>query len=858
MARVLAGRYEISEIVGRGGMGDVYSGYDLLTDERIAIKALKPEIVEANPSIVERFEREGEALRQLNHPSIVKMLGTVQEDGRQYIILDYVSGGSLRDLLNKEKRLSIKRTLEIGLDLADALTRAHRLSIIHRDIKPENVLIAEDGTPRLTDFGTAHLGDRTRVTEEGSVIGTYAYLSPEACFGAELDARTDIWSFGVMLYEMLAGRRPFDATQPGALVTAIVSQPHPSVKEFRPEVPDLLAQLIDDMLEKTRDNRLSSVRLVGAELESIIQNSESAIRSADSMPRLPGPMSGSSDHSEDMRSASTRNNDSTVLLSQIQRFNQANRVLTVTLAVLVIVALGIVGSFAISNRDPDAIPIVPGAPEITGTEPIDAIIQVEQVEPGETMILVAQFEQLGGESQDIRRLVTDDLRQTLEVGVPYSTVRIRPYPAIVTEVTVARDVAEANNAAVIVWGNYDSDTVAATVQMGSLTGFPLIALERSVVESTANVEIRLSSARDESLAPQVLGVLAVLYAADGDGYEIMRTFAALDQIEVTGGEIDGNTVAANTHRYMESFFDTAIAIEYIDAAIALESNPILYAYRGMARFRLSLYEDSLEDARTAARLGPDGWTTPAFVEGNYYLRGTDESFREFLPQAIAGYDLIVEQRPGEWFPYNTRGSLQYLEGNYDAAEADFETALSLEPNANFPYAFATMIAFREGRMEDGKQLMDTVLTEFPDPSFGLRILQAINNDMGATNIFGPVYSAFGNVALGQFNQAVSDAEAGLAMNELSDLYLMQGYAYCNLGELDAAEEAYSLGIEADPSFALLYLLRADVRFQSGDSQGGTEDIVEARLLASSLEFNQYVDAIESQELTCATIFTEGP
>jgi serine/threonine protein kinase len=187
----IAGRYDVQDLLGRGGMGDMYRGIDVETNELVAIKLLHEDIVEENPGIVDCFEREGEALRQLDHPNIVNILDTVEEDGKHYLVMEYVSGGSLRDLIDEQSRLPLQTVLNIALDLADALTRAHRLKIIHRDIKPDNVLLAEDGTPRLTDFGVAHMGDRTWLTQTGSVIGTYSYLSPEACHGAELDGRTD-------------------------------------------------------------------------------------------------------------------------------------------------------------------------------------------------------------------------------------------------------------------------------------------------------------------------------------------------------------------------------------------------------------------------------------------------------------------------------------------------------------------------------------------------------------------------------------------------------------------------------------------------------------------------------------------
>ncbi|MGB1288019.1 MAG: serine/threonine-protein kinase, partial [Aggregatilineales bacterium] len=178
--KIIGERYELQQEIGMGGMGAVFLGVDTVTQEKVAIKQLKPEVIRGDPDIVERFDREGEMLRKLHHPGIVAVLATVEEDGNHYIVLEYVTGGSLRDLLDKTPRLPYEQVLQIALDLSDALARAHRLKVIHRDIKPANVLIAEDGTPRLTDFGVAHMGDKTRVTATGVVVGTLAYLPPES------------------------------------------------------------------------------------------------------------------------------------------------------------------------------------------------------------------------------------------------------------------------------------------------------------------------------------------------------------------------------------------------------------------------------------------------------------------------------------------------------------------------------------------------------------------------------------------------------------------------------------------------------------------------------------------------------
>jgi predicted ATPase len=268
----IGGRFEIAGRLGSGAMGDVFKGLDIETGEPVAIKLLKPELVKSHPDLVERFAREGDALRRLNHPNIVGMLATIQEDDKNFLVMEYVGGGSLRDRLRESPQMGVTDALQLMLDLSDALTRAHRLGIIHRDLKPDNVLIADDGTPRLTDFGIALFSDEdVALTVAGSVLGTYAYLSPEAALGKALDERTDIWAFGVMLFEMLAGQRPFEHGMIGALINAILMEPVPNLADLRPDVGEDLLDLTLRMLDKNPAARIPSVRLVGAEIESILK-----------------------------------------------------------------------------------------------------------------------------------------------------------------------------------------------------------------------------------------------------------------------------------------------------------------------------------------------------------------------------------------------------------------------------------------------------------------------------------------------------------------------------------------------------------------------------------------------------------
>jgi serine/threonine protein kinase len=267
----LTERYDIHEVLGRGGMGEVLRATNRASGELVAIKALHFDL--SDPGMVERFLREGEALRRLNHPNIVKVRESFESEGRFYLVLDYVGGGTLRNRLDAGP-LAPEQALGWMLDIADALTRAHRLQIVHRDVKPENILLSEDGHARLTDFGVAHLGGAwASMTQTGTALGTVSYMSPEACQGLPAAPDHDLWAFGVTLYELLSGDLPFLGSGPGATILAILSQAPRPLPEH---LPKGLHELVGRLLAKDPSARFASMREVALELERLVEPVQTA------------------------------------------------------------------------------------------------------------------------------------------------------------------------------------------------------------------------------------------------------------------------------------------------------------------------------------------------------------------------------------------------------------------------------------------------------------------------------------------------------------------------------------------------------------------------------------------------------
>jgi serine/threonine protein kinase/tetratricopeptide (TPR) repeat protein len=301
---MIAGRFEPREFIAQGGMGAVYKGIDHETGQPVAIKQLKRDLIDLDETLIQRFQREGEALARLNHPNIVKMIAALEDAGEHYLVMDYISGGSLRDQLKREGALPVERVITLGVELADALVRAHHLKIIHRDIKPDNVLLADDGTPRLTDFGLAYVGG-SHLTSFGVAPGTFSYLAPEAFADQPIEPRNDLWSFGVLLFELLTGRHPFEANTLEGTMSAILTRPVPDLEALRPELPVALVDLIYRLLEKDKNHRLPSARMLGAELDALAKGTPLAVTPSATRPISSGLIRSQSMTSHNLPSLGT-------------------------------------------------------------------------------------------------------------------------------------------------------------------------------------------------------------------------------------------------------------------------------------------------------------------------------------------------------------------------------------------------------------------------------------------------------------------------------------------------------------------------------------------------------------------------
>jgi serine/threonine protein kinase len=283
------GHYNIEKAIGSGGMGEVYLATDQKLGRRVALKTL-PASLASDPSFLRRFRNEAQAAANINHPHVATVYSVETIDGLQFISMEYVDGKTL-DRVTPEGGLELKTFLEWLEPIAHALAAAHKRGIIHRDIKPGNIMISSDGTPKILDFGLAQVersiaggSSPGNITAPGQIIGTPSYMSPEQAEGADVDARSDIFSFGTVMYEALTGKRPFRGASQGLIVKAVVhSTPEPIAKS-RPDVPSVIAKMVARCLQKSPGKRFQSMREVCSILKEARTASDAGV-SMDSFAR---------------------------------------------------------------------------------------------------------------------------------------------------------------------------------------------------------------------------------------------------------------------------------------------------------------------------------------------------------------------------------------------------------------------------------------------------------------------------------------------------------------------------------------------------------------------------------------------
>ncbi len=269
------GRYEIRALLGAGGMGEVYLAHDTTLRRDVAVKLL-PGDAANDKDRLQRLEQEAYAASTLNHPNILTIYEVGNQDGSYFVAAEFVDGESLRQRIARGP-LELREVLDIGVQVASALGAAHAAGIVHRDVKPENIMMRKDGIVKVVDFGLAKLlerGDHQSATQAadttpGTVLGTVQYMSPEQARAQETDSRTDIWSLGVVLYELLAGRATFPGNSTSDVIAAILKTDPPPLTSYAAGAPPELERIVTKALQKDREERYQAVKDLGLDLKEL-------------------------------------------------------------------------------------------------------------------------------------------------------------------------------------------------------------------------------------------------------------------------------------------------------------------------------------------------------------------------------------------------------------------------------------------------------------------------------------------------------------------------------------------------------------------------------------------------------------
>jgi serine/threonine protein kinase len=346
-------RFRLEEKVGSGGMSSVYRAFDPTLERHVAIKLMHRDISN-DADQLERFRREARAVAQLSHPNVVTVIDAGEDDGAPFIVFEYVEGETLKDRIRRHGRLPVAEAVAYAVEIGRALECAHSHMLVHRDVKPQNVLIDPDGRAKVTDFGIARSLEAQGLTATGRVLGTTDYVSPEQALGHEVTAQSDIYSLGIVLYEMLTGEAPFKADTQVAVAMKHVREPLPDVQRRRPEISAALASVVERSTAKETKNRYATVAEMVHDLEEVL--AIEAARSGQATGEATTVLRSLSDDTADFAP---------------QRLRHPRRTLFLSIAVLAIVA-GTIAYFATRTEKGPGQAATPQTPGLS-TVAVDAV-----------------------------------------------------------------------------------------------------------------------------------------------------------------------------------------------------------------------------------------------------------------------------------------------------------------------------------------------------------------------------------------------------------------------------------------------------------------------------------------------------